>query len=398
MEALKGLLKRLGEPVIRTVVKHAMKEMGRQFVLGRTIEEAQARAQIGYTYSYDMLGEAALTKADAKTFYKAYADAITKLKTSVRSKDIRENPSISVKLSALHPRYEVGQRTRVMSELVPRVLELACMARSAHMGFNVDAEEADRLDLSLDVIEAVLRSDKLNGWDGFGVVVQAYGKRAAPLIDWLYALAAELERKIMVRLVKGAYWDTEIKRAQIDGVEDFPVLTKKAATDVSYICCAEKLLSMADRIYPQFATHNVHTVAAIARLAKPGQPFEYQKLHGMGDALHEVLTRHHAAHCRVYAPVGAHKDLLAYLVRRLMENGANSSFVNQIVDDSIPVEEVVADPFEKLEAERNIPSPYIVSPPRLFMPERENAAGWDLTNVNDVVGYDEARRAFKTHQ
>ncbi|HSF95846.1 MAG TPA: proline dehydrogenase family protein, partial [Thermohalobaculum sp.] len=256
---LRGAVKRLGEPVIRTAVGQAMRELGRNFVLGRTIEEAQKNAAPnmakGYTYSYDMLGEAARTEADARHYHLAYSDAITALAGACKSDDIRENPGISVKLSALHARYEFGQRDRVMAELTARTRSLALLAKSANMGFNIDAEEADRLDLSLDVIEAVLSDPALRGWDGFGVVVQAYGRRALHVIDWLHALAAALDRRIMVRLVKGAYWDTEIKRAQVLGLADYPVFTRKAGTDVCYIACVRRLLGMTDRIYPQFATH-----------------------------------------------------------------------------------------------------------------------------------------------
>ncbi|MGA1235098.1 MAG: proline dehydrogenase family protein, partial [Lutimaribacter sp.] len=341
VHVLHGAIKRLGEPVIRSAVARAMKELGQQFVLGQTISEAlkrgQARAKQGYTYSYDMLGEAALTARDAASYHAAYADAIAQLAGQCASEDIRANPGISIKLSAIHPRYEEGQKARVMAELVPATLELALMARKAGMGLNIDAEEADRLDLSLDVIEAVLRDPRLAGWDGFGVVVQAYGKRAPEVLDWLYALAECLDRKIMVRLVKGAYWDSEIKHAQVEGLKTFPVYTRKVATDVSYLCCASKLLGMTDRIYPQFATHNAHTVAAILEMAADQtDSFEFQRLHGMGEALHDMVRKTAQTRCRIYAPVGAHRDLLAYLVRRLLENGANSSFVNQIVDASVP--------------------------------------------------------------
>jgi Proline dehydrogenase len=236
-----------------------------------------------------MLGEAALTAADADKFFAAYEHAIKRLANECRSDDIRLNPGISIKLSALHPRYEEGQRARVMAELAPRTLRLAKLARDAGMGLNIDAEEADRLELSLDVIEAVLSDPYLAGWDGFGVVVQAYGKRALPVIDWLYSLATELDRKIMVRLVKGAYWDTEIKRAQVEGLEGFPVFTRKAATDVSFLCCAQRLLNLRDRIYPQFATHNAHSVATILEMADDPSSFEFQRLHGMGEALHDKI-------------------------------------------------------------------------------------------------------------
>ncbi|MGE0232851.1 MAG: proline dehydrogenase family protein, partial [Flavobacteriaceae bacterium] len=318
---LHGALKRLGEPVIRLAVKAAMRELGNQFVLGETIGEAVQRGkpleEQGFTYSYDMLGEAALTAADARKFFDAYANAIRTLGEHARSADIRENPGISIKLSALHPRYEVGQKARVMSELAGHALALALLAKEANMGLNIDAEEADRLDLSLDVIETVLSDERLAGWDGFGVVVQAYGKRAAPVLDWLHALADRLDRRLMVRLVKGAYWDSEIKRAQVEGLAGFPVFTEKAATDISYLCCAQKLLGMTGRIYPQFATHNAHTVAAILEMAEDGAAFEFQRLHGMGEVLHRRLHEQEGTRCRIYAPVGAHRDLLAYLVRRL---------------------------------------------------------------------------------
>lgn len=397
---LKGAIKRLGEPVIRTAVGRAMKEMGRQFVLGETISEAVKRGkkkeEEGYTYSYDMLGEAALTARDADAFYASYSDAISNLAPLCRSDDIRNNPGISIKLSALHPRYEVGQRQRVMSELVVRTLDLAKMARDAGMGLNIDAEEADRLDLSLDVIEAVLRDPSLAGWDGFGVVVQGYGKRAGPVIDWLYALASELDRKIMVRLVKGAYWDTEIKRSQVEGLSGFPVFTRKAATDVSYICCAQKMLGMTDRIYPQFATHNAHTVAAILEMAADPSVYEFQRLHGMGEALHDHVMAAGNSRCRIYAPVGAHRDLLAYLVRRLLENGANSSFVNQIVDTQVPPETVAADPFETLRTVSG-KSP-IAEPADLYGPERQNSKGWDLHDTDDLAAIEAARSPFAKHK
>ncbi len=400
-DLLHGAIKRLGEPVIRVAVQSAMKEMGHQFVLGETIEEAVERGkssqELGYTYSYDMLGEAALTYEDATTFFHAYCDAIRALSERSNSEDITQNPGISIKLSALHPRYELGQKTRVMDELVPRVRELAILAKSADMGLNIDAEEADRLDISLDIIEAVLRSNELEGWDGFGVVVQAFGKRASFVLDWLYALSEELDRKIMVRLVKGAYWDSEIKVAQVDGVEDFPVFTRKAQTDVSYICCAQQLLAMTDRIYPQFATHNAHTIAAILEMADDTSSFEFQRLHGMGEPLHDLILKTENVKARIYAPVGAHRDLLAYLVRRLLENGANSSFVNQIVDKDVPAETVASDPFEQLETTKNLPPSNVINPQDLFQPERINSKGWDLRNTDDLEKFYTVRTPFKDH-
>lgn len=399
-DTLRGAVKRLGEPLIRIAVKQAIKEMGHQFVLGRSIEEAVNRGQEqvhrGFTYSYDMLGEAAVTAKDAKQFYASYYSAIEFLASHSIHPDIRDNPGISIKLSALHPRYEVSQKKRVMQELVPCVEQLALLAKNARMGFNIDAEEANRLDLSLDVIEAVLRSPKLAGWHGFGIVVQAYSKRAAGVIDWLYALANELDRKIMVRLVKGAYWDTEIKQAQVDGATDYPVFTRKTASDVSFICCANKLLQLTDRIYPQFATHNAHTIAAVLELARDDQAFEFQRLHGMGEALHNAVFSSEKTRCRIYAPVGAHRDLLAYLVRRLLENGANSSFVNQIVDTSVAPETIAADPFSKLDMQTG--SLPIALPGDLFQPERLNSIGWDLGNVHDLLEYHKIREPFANYQ
>jgi RHH-type proline utilization regulon transcriptional repressor/proline dehydrogenase/delta 1-pyrroline-5-carboxylate dehydrogenase len=401
---LHGAVRRLGEPVIRSAVARAMKELGAQFVLGQTIDEAikrgSARAKDGYTFSYDMLGEAALTARDAAKYHAAYLDAIQRLAGECRHDDIRQNPGISIKLSALHPRYEVGQADRVMRELTASTLELALAAKQAGMGLNIDAEEADRLDLSLDVTQAVLADDRLAGWDGFGVVVQAYGKRAPFVLDWLHGLAQSLDRKIMVRLVKGAYWDTEIKRAQVEGLGSFPVYTRKQATDVAYLCCAQKLLGMTDRIYPQFATHNAHTVAAILEMARglTGQPYEFQRLHGMGELLHDLVKQDNQTRCRIYAPVGAHRDLLAYLVRRLLENGANSSFVNQIVDEDVAPETVVADPFAALDGLAGTPVRGVAAPADLFRPERGNSQGWDLHDSRDLSNIEDARTPFRTHQ
>ncbi len=396
LSVLQGAVKRLGEPVIRVAIGRAMKMLGKQFVLGQTIEEAVRQGHTeekrGFNFSYDMLGEAAMTAADAQTYYNAYTYAIEYLAQNSVAADSRDNPGISIKLSALHPRYELAKRDRIMAELVPRVRELALAARQANMGLNIDAEEADRLDLSLDIIEAILRDPAFSGWDGFGVVVQAYGKRAGAVVDWLHALASDLDRSIMVRLVKGAYWDTEVKRAQVDGVEDYPVFTRKVATDVSYICCANKLLGMTDRIYPQFATHNAHTVAAILELAGDEKPFEFQRLHGMGESLLNTVMSQENCRCRIYAPVGAHQDLLAYLVRRLLENGANSSFVNQIIDESVPAETVAADPFDNIDARLNEAG--LNSPVDLYGPTRRNARGWDLRNNLELDAYEAARAPF----
>ncbi|EEW26340.1 bifunctional proline dehydrogenase/L-glutamate gamma-semialdehyde dehydrogenase PutA [Rhodobacter ferrooxidans] len=391
---LRNAVKRLGEPVIRKAVARAMKEMGRQFVLGETITAAMERATEleakGYTYSYDMLGEAARTESDARRYHLAYSRAITAIASACKSHDIRANPGISVKLSALHPRYEVAKRERVLAELVPRVKALAGLARAAGLGFNIDAEEADRLALSCEVIEAVLSDPSLAGWDGFGVVVQAYGRRAGAVIDWLYALSKRLDRRIMVRLVKGAYWDAEVKRAQVLGLASFPVFTRKQATDVSYIANARKLLGMTDRIYPQFATHNAHTVAAILEMASDTSTFEFQRLHGMGERLHDLVLADAGTRCRIYAPVGAHRDLLAYLVRRLLENGANSSFVNQIVDEDVAPETVAACPLTAMEQIQPKASPALPTGPELFG-SRRNSRGFDLTDAADLARIEAAR-------
>lgn len=394
---LHGLVRRLGEPVIRKAVGQAMAEMGSQFVLGRTIDEAMKRGhameQKGYTYSYDMLGEAARTDADARRYHAAYAEAIRTIAQAATHDNVASNPGISVKLSALHPRYERGQADTALPVLMDRLLELARLASEARIGFNVDAEEADRLDLSLDVIERVLSDPSLAGWDGFGVVVQAFGRRSRPVIEWLYHLATRLDRRIMVRLVKGAYWDTEVKRAQVLGLPGYPVFTRKSHTDISYLASARRLLGMTDRIYPQFATHNAHSVAAILALADPETPFEFQRLHGMGEVLHDLVRTGSGRRSRIYAPVGAHQDLLAYLVRRLLENGANSSFVNQIVDLAVPAEEIAADPISAAEAEEYSPNPNIVLPSGLYAP-RINSRGWDVTDPVDLALIDVGRVPF----
>lgn len=393
---LRGAIKRLGEPIIRTAVSRAMKEMGRQFVLGETIGSAMDRAAgmeaKGYTYSYDMLGEAAITEADARRYHLSYTRAILAITSACIHNDIRANPGISIKLSALHPRYERAQEKSVLRLLVPRLRALALLAKSAGMGLNIDAEEADRLSLSLQVIDAVLGDESLSGWDGFGVVVQAYAPRAGNVIDTLHAMAKRYDRRIMIRLVKGAYWDTEIKRAQVEGVAGFAVFTQKAATDVSYIANARKLLGMTDRIYSQFATHNAHTVASILHMAGDS-PFEFQRLHGMGEALHDIVLRENGNRCRIYAPVGAHHDLLAYLVRRLLENGANSSFVNQIVDKDVPPEVVATDPFITL-TEKTLVLP---QGPDLYTPERRNSAGFDLAHVPTVARIEKMRGRYSKH-
>ncbi|MDT8895530.1 bifunctional proline dehydrogenase/L-glutamate gamma-semialdehyde dehydrogenase PutA [Halomonas sp. I1] len=399
VRALRGLVRRMGEPVVRTAVGQSMRILGRQFVLGQTIEEGMKNARElekqGYTYSYDMLGEAARTDDDALRYHQAYAEAIAAIAKQAQG-DVRGSPGISVKLSALHPRYETTHRAAVMRDLVPRARELVRQAAKANIGFNIDAEEQDRLDLSLDVIEALLADPELAGWDGFGIVVQAYGRRAAPVIEALYEMAERHDRRIMVRLVKGAYWDTEIKLAQEMGVETFPVFTRKVNTDVSYMACARMLLERRDRIYPQFATHNAHTCAAVVAMAGDDKDsYEFQRLHGMGESLHHIVKQSEGTHCRIYAPVGAHRDLLAYLVRRLLENGANSSFVNQVVDTSIPASEVAKDPvagFERLGDA--IANPTIRRPGELFAPERKNSRGYRINEPASILPLLSAREAF----
>ena len=386
-KTLRALIHRLGEPVIRAAVTQAIRQMGEQFVLGETIDRAQRRAKklerVGYTYSYDMLGEAAITHEDARRYYYEYAAAIRAISGQASGDDVTKNPGISVKLSALHPRFELAQAERALNDVVPVLQNLASKAAEAGIGLNVDAEEADRLGLSMDIISSTLLHPDLANWGGFGVVVQAYSKRASQTIDALYKLAKHHNRKIMVRLVKGAYWDSEIKHSQVQGLASFPVFTRKEASDVSYIANARKLLRMNDWIYPQFATHNAHSIAAILHMARqtPNCNFEFQRLHGMGEAVHDIVAKTQNTRCRIYAPVGPHKDLLAYLVRRLLENGANSSFVNQIADQSIPSAKIAACPFDKLSEERvgSIPSGA-----ELYGVARSNSMGYDLNDAKTV--------------
>lgn len=398
LAAVQSAAKRLGAPVVRKSVQQAMRVLGGQFVLGESIEEAMKRARKwekqGATYSYDMLGEAAVTAKDSEVFFEAYMHALDEIAKAATSDDIRENPGLSIKLSALYPRYEMSQQARAIPAIAHRVSELARKAAKANVGLNIDAEEAYRLGLSLDMIELVLADPQLDGWDGFGVVVQAFGKRASFVLDWLYALATQLDRKIMVRLVKGAYWDSEIKLAQMNGVEDFPVFTCKSATDVSYICCANQLLGMADRIYPQFATHNAHSVAAILELAGNRRDFEFQRLHGMGEGLHGFLLKDRDVRSRIYAPVGAHRELLAYLVRRLLENGANNSFVAQLSNPAIATEDIAADPFETLGWDSEKAKTKIILPADIYQPERVNSRGYDLSVRAHLNRYQELRMPY----
>ena len=403
-QTLRSLVKRMGEPVVRTAVGQAMKELGRQFVLGRTIEEATKRASKlesqGYTYSYDMLGEGARNMEDANRYFDAYVKAIHVIGKAAQGRGPRRSPGISIKLSAIHPRYEFTHKDRVMSELVPQLKALCMLGKEYNIGLTVDAEESERLDISLDIIEAVFLDDDLGDWHGFGLAVQAYQKRAIHVIDWLKQLTEKAGRKLMVRLVKGAYWDTEIKNAQKDGLEHFPVFTRKASTDVSYHACANKLLAYRDTIYPQFATHNAYTASVILELAgEDKQGFEFQCLHGMGDTLYDQIVTQDKIQCRVYAPVGEHEDLLAYLVRRLLENGANSSFVNAIVDVDKPVEELLEDPVEKIQRLKNKYNSQIDLPIDLYGAERPNSKGLDITDIIEITPLREELDAwFKKHQ
>ena len=400
--ALRSLIKRLGEPVVRTAVSQAMKFLGKQFVLGQTIEEAVSEAaeleSQGYTYSYDMLGEAARTANDAERYFQAYAHAIKQISNNTGD-DIISKPGISIKLSALHPRYEYTHKQTVMDELLPKAQALVDLAADANIGLNIDAEEADRLDLSLDLIESLMANTAHKQWRGFGVVVQSYGRRALPVIDWLIERCHHYNTHIMVRLVKGAYWDAEIKQAQELGLANFPVFTRKAHTDVSYIVCAQRLLNNRDVIYPQFATHNAHTVSTIRYLAGPEtDSYEFQRLHGMGEALHQHIKQQHNTRCRIYAPVGAHVDLLAYLVRRLLENGANSSFVNQIVNTDISAMDVARCPIEETHSFVNTEHPAIKKPLDLFKPERVNSKGYRINDPASIQPLLDARDTFKSRK
>jgi RHH-type proline utilization regulon transcriptional repressor/proline dehydrogenase/delta 1-pyrroline-5-carboxylate dehydrogenase len=384
------LVAKLGEPVARAALRQAMRILGHQFVMGRDIGEALARAagkeERDYRYSFDMLGEAALTRADAERYREKYSAAIRAVGEAVETKEsITARHSISIKLSALHPRYEFAQAARVMNELYPVVEQLVRESRDAGIGVTLDAEEAERLELSLLLVDRLLASEATRGYAGFGLAVQAYQKRACGTLEWLIRRLRETDRRITVRLVKGASWDSEIKRAQERGLAGYPVFTRKPNTDVSYLACA-RLLESSERIYPQFATHNAHTIAHVAELFGDAGRFEFQRLHGMGAELYESVVRgpwgKHA--CRVYAPVGAHEDLLPYLVRRLLENGANTSFVNRNVDASLPAEEVVADPIAEVDSLERVVHPRIPLPANLFAPERENSRGFNFADGQAV--------------
>jgi RHH-type proline utilization regulon transcriptional repressor/proline dehydrogenase/delta 1-pyrroline-5-carboxylate dehydrogenase len=390
--ALTRMIAKGGEPLIRKGVDVAMRMLGNQFVTGQTIDEALKNSREnetrGYRYSYDMLGEAALTEADAKYYYDAYEMAIHAIGKASNGRGIKDGPGISVKLSALHPRYSRAQHARVMNELLPRLRSLLLLAKQYNIGLNIDAEEADRLEISLDMMEALAFDRELAGFEGIGFVVQAYSKRCPFVLDYLIDLAKRSNSKFMIRLVKGAYWDAEIKRAQVDGLPGFPVYTRKVYTDVSYLTCARKLLGATDVIYPQFATHNAYSLSVIYTWAREEgiTNYEFQCLHGMGETLYDQIVGKDNLDrpCRIYAPVGSHETLLAYLVRRLLENGANSSFVNMIVDEKVPVESLLADPFDTARTYGCKPHPAIVLPKALYGAERKNSAGFDLANEDTL--------------
>src|ERR1700719_2928164 len=371
------LAKRLGVPAVRAATRQAMRLMGSHFVLGETIEAALARAEPHSSgtarYSFDMLGEGARTADDAERYFNSYASAVESIGRATDDRPLPDRPGISVKLSALHPRFEALSRPRVIAELTPRLIDLARRAKAYDLNFTVDAEEADRLELSLEVIATAFADATLAGWDGFGLAIQAYQKRAAAVIDHTNELARSRKRRMMVRLVKGAYWDTEIKRAQERGLDDYPVFTRKAMTDLNYIACSQRLLALRPVIFPQFATHNALTVATVLELAGGQSGFEFQRLHGMGDALYARLSedRPELAY-RTYAPVGSHRDLLAYLVRRLLENGANSSFVAVAADDAVPVATLLRRPADIVGRPENARHPNIRLPRDLYRPQRKN--------------------------
>ena len=375
---VEALVKRLGLPAVRAATRQAMRLLGSHFVLGQTIQEALSRAASHreFLYSFDMLGEAARSGEDARRYFESYANAIDAIGKSAGNEALPKRPGISVKLSALHPRFEPLSRDRVLDELVPKLLELAQLAKRHELSFTVDAEEADRLELSLDVIAAVLRDSSLAGWDGFGLAIQSYQKRARAVIDWVGDAAETLDRRLMVRLVKGAYWDTEIKRAQERGLADYPVFTRKAMTDLCYLDCVRKLLTARPRVYPQFATHNALTVACVIEDARGAGGYEFQRLHGMGETLYEALLDDLPdLTCRVYAPVGGYSDLLAYLVRRLLENGANSSFVSAAADPNVPIEGILRRPQSLIVDESHARHSHIPLPRDLFGADRRNSAG-----------------------
>ena len=387
---LKRLIARSGEPVIRQALRQAMRILGDNFVLGRTIEEALSRAADfkarGYRFSFDMLGERAKTAADANRYFDRYMSAIEAIGGAVGPSAAADagmlmaRPSVSVKLSAIHPRFDPGKEARLDAELLPRIVELADAARQRALGLTIDAEEQDRLDLTLGLFAATFRASALDGWPGLGLAVQGYGRRALPVLQWLARLAEQEAKRIPVRLVKGAYWDSEIKWAQERGLADYPVFTRKAHTDVSWLACMRFMLAHPAALYPQFATHNAQSVASV-HIAAGGAEYEFQRLHGMGEALYaEVVGEGKlGAPCRIYAPVGPHEDLVAYLVRRLLENGANTSFVNRLADEAAPLEDIIRDPVDSAARVGGRPVKLLPRPPDIYLPERRNSAGLALS-------------------
>ena len=396
---VRTLLGPAARPVIRSVSNAAMRVIADRFVHGRDIAASFRRStgweSRGYTHSYDMLGEGARTEADALRHLDRYLQLARALEGRSRPGALHENPGISIKLSAIHPRYESGKRETVVPELAERVAAICRIASRLDIGVSIDAEESERLELSLDIIEAILMREDLAGWEGFGTVVQAYGKRAMPVIDWVYDLAGRAGRRMCVRLVKGAYWDSEIKRAQVLGLTGFPVFTRKCATDVSYLACGRRLLGLTDRLYPQFGSHNAHTLSAILHMAPEDANFEFQRIHGMGEALHEIIRKRVGRRHRIYAPIGEYHDLLAYLVRRMLENGANSSFVQQIADTGTPAEEVAQDPVALAEASAPAYAhPRVTLPPEIFGSARRNAKGWDIDDFPTSADLQRSRKGF----
>ena len=402
VQAVNRLVNKLSEPVIRKAMHQAMKIMGHQFVLGRDISEAKKNGRKmrdkGYTYSFDMLGEAALTTADAKKYCNDYLTAIEAVGNDTYGLDTSPAPSISIKLSALHPRYEVANRDRVMTELYQTLLDLLAKARELDVAITIDAEEADRLELSLELFEKVYRSDVVKGWGKFGLVIQSYSKRALPVLVWLTALAKQQGDLIPVRLVKGAYWDSEIKWSQQAGYQGYPVYTRKEATDVAYLACARFLLSehVRGNLFPQFASHNAQTVTSIAVMAEH-KDFEFQRLHGMGDALYNHAMQAYQQSVRIYAPVGSHKDLLPYLVRRLLENGANSSFVHRLVDARCPISALTDHPVDTLLAHETLHNTQIPLPPAIF-PDRTNSYGVNVDIESEASPFEKQVESFSEHQ
>ncbi|WP_411686080.1 trifunctional transcriptional regulator/proline dehydrogenase/L-glutamate gamma-semialdehyde dehydrogenase [Acinetobacter pseudolwoffii] len=413
---LTGLLARSGRGIIRKAVDVAMRMMGEQFVTGETIDEALKNAERleekGFRYSYDMLGEAALTDPDAERYYQDYQQAIHAIGQASQDKDVYDGPGISIKLSALHPRYQRAQMDRVHDELYGKMLKLAVLAKQYNIGLNIDAEETDRLEISLQLLERLCFEPQLQDWKGIGFVIQAYQKRCFYVVDYIVDLAKRSQKRLMIRLVKGAYWDSEIKKAQIEGMSDYPVFTRKVHTDLSYIACARKLLAEPDYIYPQFATHNAQTVATIYQLAQPEQyyagQYEFQCLHGMGEPLYENVVGDKSANklgvpCRIYAPVGNHETLLAYLVRRLLENGANTSFVNRIADKTLNIEDLIENPQQTIlkaaqqEVMIGAKHPHIPYPQDLYG-TRINSSGLDLANDAELSALNEVAASLKNTQ